>query len=274
MPCPVYLTALDPGHSPLPSGGSRPYVRGVGNGAYNRVRFAAVAVAAALCLFAPSAAAQQIPVRGRVVDAAGAAVSQAEVVLLPDSLHATTDDSGRFSLGTLADGRHILRVRRLGYAPAFVPFITPLSNALVVKLQPLPVTLQAVVTNALSARLPRVVQREEEHLGVQLYGPRLDSLLHRHEGMTVEELLPWDRAVALKLTSSRGCENAIYVDGDSARAPIQFYISKDEIGAIEVFNSPDFLHEPFLPPGTPAGKCVQLILIWSKYYRQQPWGGN
>jgi hypothetical protein len=41
-----------------------------------------------------------------------------------------------------------------------------------------------------------------------------------------------------------------------------------------VFNSPDFVHEPFLPPDTPAGMCVQLILIWSKYYQQQPWGGN
>ena len=209
-----------------------------------------------------------------MVDSAGAAVSQAEVILLPDSLHAITNDSGGFSFGPLADGKHILRVRRLGYAPAFVPFITPLSSALIVKMQPLPVTLQTIVTNALSARLPRVIQREENHLGVQLYGPRLDSLLHRHEGMTVEELLPWDRAVALKLMSSRGCDKAIYVDGDSIRAPIRFYISKDEIGAIEVFNSPDFVNEPFMRPDDPAGKCVQLILIWSKYYKQQPWGGN
>jgi Carboxypeptidase regulatory-like domain len=235
---------------------------------------AAVAAAAVLCLFPPGAAAQQGPVRGRVVDAAGAGVSQADVAVLPDSLHATTDGSGRFSLGPVVDGKHMLRVRRLGYAPAFVPFITPLRSALVVRLEPLPVTLQTIVTNALSARLPRVIQREEEHLGVQLYGPRLDSLLHRYEGMTVEELLPWDRAAALKLMSSRGCQKAIYVDGDSVRAPIRFYISKDEIGAIEVFNSPDFVHEPFLPPGTPAGKCEQLILIWSKYYQQRPWGGH
>lgn len=273
MPWPAYLTVLKPG-DPSSSDEPYPYIRGAGIVARNRVGIAAVTVAAVLCLFAQSAAAQQGPVRGRVVDSKDAPVPRAEVILLPDSLHATTDDSGRFSFGPLTDGKHILRVRRLGYAPAFVPFITPLRSALVVRLQPLPVTLQTIVTNALSARLPRVIQREEEHLGVQLYGPRLDSLLHRHEGMTVEELLPWDRNVALNLMSSRGCETAIYVDGDSARAPIQFYISKDEIGAIEVFNSPDFVNEPFLPPDNPAGKCVQLILIWSKYYQQQPWGGN
>ena len=154
----------------MPYGEPHWYAWGVRNFAYKLVRRAPVVVAAVLCLGAPSVAAQQAPVRGRVVDSAGTAVSQADVILLPDSLHTTTDGTGRFSFGPLAAGKHILRVRRLGYAPAFVPFIAPLNSALVVKLQPLPVTLQTIVTNALSGRLPRVIQREEEHLGVQLMG--------------------------------------------------------------------------------------------------------
>ena len=238
----------------------------------NGIRASSGVAALALSLAAAVSPLGAQQLRGRVVDSSGVGISQAEVVILPDSLHATTGDSGSFSIGGLANGKHTIRVRRLGFEPAFVSILTPATGPLVVVMRPAPVTLQTIVTNALSARLLRVVQREEEHLGVQLYGPRLDSLLHREEGVTVENLLPWDRAVALKLMSSARCPKAVYVDGKLTSAPIRYYISKSEIAAIEVFNSPAFVHEPFLGGGGIG--CVQLILIWSKYYQQRPWGGD
>jgi Carboxypeptidase regulatory-like domain len=235
--------------------------------------------AAMLAIQAPRAAAQRTLLRGRVVDTTGAPVQDADIVVLPDSLHAVTSPDGRFSVGPVARGDHNIRIRRLGFQFIDTTVTTPADAPFVFRMAQIPITLQAVVAEALSARLPRVVLREQHHIGVQLYGTTLDTLLHRMPGTTVEEDLTFNRAAGLKLlASSRShCLRAVYVDGDSTRAPIRYYISKDEIAAIEVFDSPDFVNEPFsdeLDSAKVTGTCMQLILIWSKYYKQPPWAGH
>ncbi len=238
-----------------------------------------LAAATALGVAAPGAHAQQSRLEARVVDTTGTPVEGADVVVVPDSLHATTSSSGRFSVGPVRNGPHTIRIRRLGYQLVDTTVTTPAAAPFVFRMVQIPVTLQAIVANALSARLPRVVLRQQHHIGIQIYGTRLDSLLHRVSGTTVEEDLTFDRAAGRKLlaTSHRDCLRAVYVDGDSTRAPIRYYISKDEIAAIEVFDSPDFVNEPFSDEMDSAkimDACVQLILIWSKYYKQPRWAGH
>ena len=241
----------------------------------------AVALAALAVASGPrSAMAQQL--RGRVVDSAGVVVARAQVLVYPESLTATADDSGRFSLGPLPSGRHVLRVRRIGYAQVVRELVTPApGDTITVTMAPTPVMLEAVRTSALEQRLPRVLFRANEHLGAVLYGARLDSLLHKEPGETVEELLPWDRRAALKLMAARGrCRVYTFVDGVQTHAPIAFYVEEDQIAAIEVYDSADFIHEPFI--GIPfiddsshkVVRCAGLILIWSKHYQQLPWAGH
>lgn len=241
---------------------------------------AGAAALALLCLVAPRAAAQRTRLQGRVIDTNGAPVAQAEIVVLPESLYTSTSASGEFAVGPVAAGPHNIRVRRLGYQLVDTTVTTPAAAPFVFRMTPVPITLQTVVAEGLSAGLPRVVLREQEHLGVQLYGSRLQDLLHREPGMTVEDLLPFDRAAALKLMSSSGCPKVTFVDGKLTHAPIRYYVSTSEIAAIEVFNSADFVHEPFIDgQGTVdsafrTGGCIQLVLVWSKYYKQPPWGGR
>lgn len=236
------------------------------------LRFAA-GVAIAVMLAVP-AGAQRI--RGRVVDSTNTPLAGAQVLILPDSVRATTDDSGAFAVGPLSAGGHELRVRRIGYQQVIRPLTTPLlGDSIMITMMPSPVMLAAVRTMALQQKLPRILQRQQEHLGAVLYGAALRDVLDRGSGMTVEELLTFDRAMALKMMSARGCPSATYVDGVATRAPISFYIDKDDIAAIEVFNSPDFVHEPFVDDSAyRVGTCLQLILIWSKEYQQRPWGGR
>jgi hypothetical protein len=54
-------------------------------------------------------------------------------------------------------------------------------------------------------------------------------------------------------------------------ANLAMYIRRNEIAAIEVFDSPDEVHEPQI---TPSGACVRIVLIWSKSYQQLPWAGH
>lgn len=232
--------------------------------------------AAALGVAAPGAHAQQSRLEGRVVDTTGAPVANADIIVLPDSLHATTSPSGQFSVGPVPNGPHTIRIRRLGYQLVDTTVSTPAAAPFVFRMVQIPVTLQTVVAEALSARLPRVVLRAQEHVGVQLYGSRLDSLLHRVSGTTVEEDLSFDRAAALKLMATAHCPHLVFVDGIQTTAPIRYYVSKNEIAAIEVFNSPDFVHEPFIDGEVKANyeDCKRIILVWSKYYKQPRWAGH
>jgi hypothetical protein len=58
--------------------------------------------------------------RGKVVDQAGRAIENAEVELLPGSLHAITLDDGRFAISNVRVGVYVLSARRIGYEPTDV----------------------------------------------------------------------------------------------------------------------------------------------------------
>lgn len=102
------------------------------------------AVMLATLLAAPLVGAQQpVPARsqatratgatvtGRVHDAASGAPLPAATVEIEDLPLATLSDSaGRYRLATVPPGPQVLRVRRLGYAPARIPVTVPVSGEL------------------------------------------------------------------------------------------------------------------------------------------------
>jgi hypothetical protein len=237
------------------------------------------ALAGIVCI-ACVARAEAQSIRGRVIDERGVAVPHADVQALPDGRAVLTDSAGRFDLGPLPAGTDSIRVRRVGYDMTIARVIVPLvSPRLTIVLHRSAAMLDTVHTSALEQRLPRLFVREREHLGASLYGPALDSMFARGGSRSLWDKLTIDGRFSRKIhTSGPFC---MYVDGILVRGLPEAYINENEISAIEVFNSDAFVHEPFID-GAPlhlvGGKlirrCGVLVLVWSKYYQQPPWGGH
>src|SRR6266508_4173154 len=72
---------------------------------------------AALSVLPTFLLAQGGSIRGRVADAAGAALPRASVSAEGSGLRATTDDQGRYEIRGISAGTYTVRVRMLGYVP-------------------------------------------------------------------------------------------------------------------------------------------------------------
>jgi hypothetical protein len=260
----------------------------------------------ALALLDAPAARAQI-VHGSVVDERGAPVIRAEVQVLPSGRPAFTDAKGNFELGSVAPGEHLIRVRRVGFDATVDTVVTALDGrSLVIVLRHAAFMLDTVHTIELEQRLPRLFERRRQHLGASLYGAALDSTFARGGSRSLVDMLTIDRHMAALMRRPNCLPGVAFVDGiqvygnlqpsDSSKkmrvfgqpapslgrrpspampAQIEMYISQKDIAAIEVFDSPDFVHEPFLDPGDfPTGTCQPIVLIWSKYYRQPHWAGH
>lgn len=227
-------------------------------------------------LLARTAAAQAT--RGRVVSPDGAGIGGASVELRPNGTSVHTTSSGMFDLGNLQAGAYTVTVRRIGFAVANVDFSVPVGpSGLVVTLQPLPVMLDTLHTDALQAQLPRVFLRDKAKLGSLLYGSKLQDLFARADGRPIIESLLLDRRTKLQYPA-KPCGTWILVDDKliDPQFPVDFYIDKRDIAAVEVFSSPDFVHEPYVDAHRLDfnSRCRPVILIWSKWYQSEPWAGH
>ncbi|HEY5264731.1 MAG TPA: carboxypeptidase regulatory-like domain-containing protein [Steroidobacteraceae bacterium] len=238
--------------------------------------------------FSPaSATAQGQRVDGRVEAIGGVPLGYAEVQLVPTGPRAITDRSGNFDLGVLSPGDHILRVRRLGFVMTTLRITVPLSSPhLTVIMAPTAMLLDTVRTMALELELPRVFQRQREHLGAVAFGP---DLLKKYDGMSIDKILQYDFQLSRHLHEPKTCGSplAAFIDGLPIPLPIgnfstgggpealqiANYVRVRDIAAVEVFNSPDFVHEPFID-GHFENTCMPVILIWTKGYQQERWAGH
>ena len=85
------------------------------------MRRAEILFAAVLLTLAPTALlAQGGSIRGRVTDAAGAALPRAQVSVEGTGLRATSDDQGRYDIRGVGAGTYTVRARLLGYVPQSV----------------------------------------------------------------------------------------------------------------------------------------------------------
>lgn len=264
--------------------------------------------AASLCL-ATNARAQTI--QGRVVDEMGIGVPHAEVQVLPTGTPVLATAKGDFTLGALTPGTYSVRVRHVGYeATTDRIIISAHPPRLTITLRHLAALLDTVHTTGLEARLPRMFLREQEHLGARLYGPELDSMFARGGSRNLLDMMTIDGRFASMIRRPHCLPVVAFVDGIQVqgnlqpdqgmggsastirplgqagfgRAPkppvtkeppasLEMYISQKEIAAIEVFDSPAFLHEPFFDAGQ-SDVCQPIVFIWSKYYQQLPWAGH
>lgn len=254
---------------------------------------------ASLTLLAAAGDVQAQRVRGRVLDAAAEPLDLARVQLLPLDRHAVTDRDGTFDLGAVSPGTYTLRVRRLGFRAVLQSITVPLATGEVtVTMRPVPVMLDTVHTQLLEQELPYVFQRMKEHLGAVAFGP---DLMKRYPGASVDEVLHLDSKLWQQLRGAEffGCRATAYIDGQPALPPfvedwaraispssnkasantgatdleLAGQVRMRDVAAIEVFNSPDFIHEPDLDGDTTfigpiIHDCKRIVLIWTNGYTQ------
>jgi len=270
------------------------------------------AIMAAICAaVAISMPARAQSIHGRVVDEHGTPVARAEVVVLPSGKPTFTDLAGKFTLEPLAKGIYSVRVRRVGIELTVARIVVPVAESnLVIGVHHVALALDTVHTTALEQQLPRLFDRMQNHLGARLYGPALDSVFARGGSRDLTDMMTIDSRFARIIRRPHCGAATVFVDdlqipgvlntdmgmGSSASkigwlggagrksaqadpfpANPELYIDQKDIAAIEVFDSPDGVHEPPIDadkftfhPGT----CMRIVLIWSKYYQQQKWAGH
>jgi Carboxypeptidase regulatory-like domain len=258
------------------------------------------AVAVALIAAASGARAQNV--RGRVLDSAKQPLNLAEVRLLPLGRQVVTSGAGTFDFEDVPPGSYTLQVRRLGFTAVTRSITVPLpTGTLTVAMRPVPVELDTVYTQILQKELPYVFQRMKEHLGAVAFGP---DLMKRFPGASLDEVLEMDPALWWQLMGARNheggpltpkCGVQAFIDGRKALTPLDpglsvsgialglaAQVTMSDVAAVEVFDSPDFIHEPdlgdtlFLFPN--LRDCKRIVLIWTKGYVQpggvDPTGGG
>ncbi|HET7631932.1 MAG TPA: carboxypeptidase regulatory-like domain-containing protein [Gemmatimonadaceae bacterium] len=223
----------------------------------------------------PALVAHAQDIHGRVVDQTGVPIALAQVYLLPKGPGTTSDFRGSFILHGVAQGTDTIAVRRLGFRPDTIVVSVPAEGAtLTVQLTPSPIELQPVTTSALQKDLPRVFHRMHAHLGGVAFGT---DLRKEYPGMAIDDILDDDWDLRRNVHAGQGyCPpRAVFIDGipidPFSRTPISAYIPLRDITAVEAFSSPAFVQEPFIHAS--PGSCQPIILIWSRGYKEKPWGG-
>jgi hypothetical protein len=130
--------------------------------------------------------------RGRVVDSVGAAVSEAQVLVIDVGRLAITDAAGQFRVGGLPEGRFAVVVRKLGYVPVrfFRDFLRDTTIA-EVQLMPMALALPELEVRArgpvaVPPRLREWARRREYNVGGRFWD---DSLMRQQEHRRLPEVL-------------------------------------------------------------------------------------
>lgn len=259
----------------------------------------AVCAAAALSvvMHANSVSAQSM-LRGTVRDSAtGSPIGQAEIFLRSLLLRARTDDAGRFSVGGIPAGGHLVVARRLGFDSTSVVLNFSGGDtlfadfALTRSAQPLPEVEVRRPLAARNAKLREFDRRREKGAGRFYSAADLEKDLSRRTGDIISKIpgaYIVRNGMAACLGSSRGtielsntgsaqtcggrpvrknlCPIAVYLDGalvTSRINPEMFnlnMIQPSEIAALEFYSGP-----AQLPPELNAtGNGCGALVIWIK----------
>jgi TonB-linked SusC/RagA family outer membrane protein len=184
-------------------------------------------LAVTLTALSPSQAAAQATGRitGTVTDSAsGRSLSAVQVAVPGTRLGATTDEAGRFTISGVADGTYTLEVRRLGFRALTVPNVRVTSGSATVelKLNPAPLTLEAVVTTGVvdptsGTRVPFTVGRVDAENAPVPAANAVEAIQGKVAGVTVLPSAQPGSGSTIQLRSpvsiSRSNSPLIVVDG-------------------------------------------------------------
>ncbi len=168
---------------------------------------------------------------GRVTDAlSGAPVVAAVVAVEGAGAETLSGADGSFVIRALAPGRYTVRVRRLGYAPAYVEEVriaNGIDARVEVALAPLPVELTPVLAAGAQAQAARL-----DHAALVARGATLDEALAGWEGVTVVRRGPGPAAPMVR--GSHPSEVLVLVDGAPLNDPFTGVADLRRLGTRDV----------------------------------------
>jgi len=191
------------------------------------VSLAVLGVCGAITALSASPAAAQATGRitGTATDSAsGRPLSAVQVAIPGTRLGASTDEAGRFTIAGVADGTYTLEVRRLGFLARTVPNVrvTGGSATVELKLNPAPLTLEAVVTTGVvdptsGTRVPFTVGRVDAENAPVPAANAVEAIQGKVAGVTVLPSAQPGSGSTIQLRSpvsiSRSNSPLIVVDG-------------------------------------------------------------
>ena len=173
----------------------------------------------------PAAAQATGRISGTATDSAsGRPLSAVQVAIPGTRLGASTDEAGRFTIAGVADGTYTLEVRRLGFLARTVPNVrvTGGSATVELKLNPAPLTLEAVVTTGVvdptsGTRVPFTVGRVDAENAPVPAANAVEAIQGKVAGVTVLPSAQPGSGSTIQLRSpvsiSRSNSPLIVVDG-------------------------------------------------------------
>lgn len=213
---------------------------------------------------------------GNVVDSSGTPIRRVTVEVITGLVETTTDSLGRFTIRGLPARRHLIRVRRVGFAPTYVAVDltdNTAKRARIVMRQFAGQNLGLVVVRAtmVAPRLRGFVSRAEKKSGwgkfitaqdIELRSPlRTSDLFYAIAGVRV---LTQRRGTGT-LTGRGGCLLALFINGmytpQQSGVGIDDMVNTLDLAGIEIYNGIGGV-PPELSTG-PPNSCG-TIGVWTK----------
>ncbi len=228
-----------------------------------------------------------------VVDTEGRGIEGARMLLTPSDRIGRSAANGAYVFRNLRPGTYRLAINRLGFSAAASLVVVPDSGALVeIRLNPVAARIAGQVISDRRERIPRVYERQAKRLGHVIFAEDISQ----YDAFDVPDLFSRVPRFSGLLNAVKSCRNnTIYVDGRNLPPEwkVEEYVRLDEIEAIEVHASADFIREDFLkyspdPPSPPPpqrigpitlgtrpprvgqslkGTCGRVVMIWTWWYR-------
>jgi len=237
----------------------------------------------AAAVLVPIAARPQGRLAGLVLDGTGTGVAGAEVTVAGTRLRTETDESGAFLFTAAPTGKDVVRVRRLGFAPASADVVVSSGATASVRIgvtevvpQLAPVVVRAERTHQYSGYLAGFYERRDQGFGRFITGTeirdrhpmRLTDLLRTVPGIAVFSPDVGDSHVRIR---NSDCAPVVWLDGMPAVAA-EFDLDAlvpRSVAGIEIYNGPATVPPQFVVPFGPT--ACGTIVIWSRTgERQRP----
>ena len=220
--------------------------------------------------------AQELTLRGIVIDTSGAPIPNADVGIASLRRLTRTDDSGRFVLADVKAGAMQISVRRLAYEPRRIEhFARADDEPLRITLTPNVTLLEGVYVTAGEMRRREQVEEFYRRLtrGLGTYVTR-DDIEGRASGTPSDMLRTVPGIRFVKVASGRGirfpttsmarrdCAPMIWIDGQKAPGLEIDDVTLTDIEGIEIYNGPSTT--PFQFSQGAGGMTCGTIVIWSR----------
>lgn len=245
--------------------------------ALRQLRIAIICSASSIVFGTSAASAQGATVRGIVSDSTGSPLRGADVFINALSLLARTDDSGRFLLRRVQQGRFQFKVRMLGYTPGTYQIDVPVEglDSLRFILEAQPAVLELMEVSATERQ--RRVWIEEFHRrrarGIGTFvtreeiiaqnSSRPSDLFRTTPGVRVQR----GRGVRFNYTTSmdarRDCPPLVWLDGQRAPGLELDDLPLTDIEGIELYSGPSTTPMQF-SQSLSGGIYCGTIVVWTR----------